>query len=280
MRKSISTINDWARRLFLPLYREKFTQTLWNTDDLTKKQKGWRLKSGQWAPWFYSMRPLGDSPQLFCDCCIAMNDLMSLSDDEIDVIIAVEMAGINSSGGVAVASMLLNQTGRRIGYTRPLPVKRRTPDETVELLKKIGSEVANYGQKSFVEARLRNGDRVAIYDDMSTNLGSKIIARTIVLWQAGLDEISVECDHIFYLLNRGAGNKQAGLDFINEKNQDLYPASLDVNYVIEFDEHLPSLEAVMLPEEFRVISDFQKNPKEFMDKDVRKEVLAMAAKSR
>lgn len=273
------SINDWARYLFPPLYREKFTQTLWNTDDPVKQLNGWTLKNDLWAPWFYNMRPLGDSPKLFCDCCVAMSELISLH-DEVDVLIAVEMAGINSSGGVAVASKLMTGVDRRIGYTRPLPKKTRTPGETAQLLKSMKSEVTNYSQKEFVEARLRNGDRVAIYDDMSTNIGSKIIARTIVLWHAAQKGISVECNDVFYLLNRGAGNKQAGLDFANEKNEDLYPAPLDVNYVIEFNEHLPMLEKDMHPDEYRVISDFQKNPQQFMDEDVQKEVLVSAAKAR
>jgi len=269
---------EWAEKLFIPLYKEKFTQTLWNTDDLIRQKKGWTLKSGQWAPWFYNMRPLGDSPRLFTDCCIAMSDLISMHDD-VDVLIAVEMAGINSSGGMAVASMLLNNIGRRIGYTRPLPKKPRTPEAAARLLREIEEGVEDYGQKEFVECRLKNGDRVAIYDDMAMNLGSKIIARTTVLWQAKQKGINIKCNKIFYLLNRTKGNREIGLEFIDEKNQLLYPEALDVNYIIEFDDHLPTLETVMHPAEYEVISNFQKNPKQFMDKGVQTEVLALAARA-
>lgn len=271
-------LEEWAEKLFVPLYQERYTQTLWNTDDPDKQQNGWVLKSGVWAPWFFNMRPVGSSAELFYGCCAAMASLILAHD--IDMLIAVEMAGINLSGGMAVASYLNEKTERPIGYTRPLPKKVRTPVEAMQLLQSIEADVASYGQKEFVEGRLYNGQRIAIFDDMSTNLGSKIIARLIVLWMAKQKGISVECNKIFYILNRSKGNRQAGLDFANEPEQGLYPAPLDVSYIIEFDDHLPDLQSSMKGPEFDVISQFQKNPGHFQDQDVQKDVLAQVAKSR
>jgi len=273
------TLDMWAERLFVPLYKERYIQTIWNTTDPGKQEKGWVLKSGMWAPWFFNMRDMGDSPLLFFDGCCAMADMISEHDD-VDVLIGVEMAGINLSGGMAVASKILNEIDRRIGYTRPLPKKARKPIEAMQLLHSIGSGVEDYGQKEFVEARLRDGDRVAIFDDMATNLGSKIIARQIVLWMAEQRGVLIECNKVFYLLNRGKGNRQLGLDFANEPEQGLHPASLDVNYVIEFDDRLPSLKSVMHLEEYAVISDFQKDTARFQDEAEQKKVLALAAKTR
>lgn len=279
MGKPFVSLEEWAYRLFVPLYRHKYTQTLWNTDEPDKQAEGWTLKSKMWAPWFFNMRPLGNSPELFYNSCRAMAGMVSVHED-VDVMVSVEMAGINLSGGMAVASIFHNNIEHRIGYTRPLPEKVRTPIEAMKLLQSLESGVADYGQKEFVEARLYDGDRVAIFDDMATNLGSKIIARQIVLWTAKQKGIKVECNKIFYLLNRDRGNRQLGLGFVNEQELGLYPASLDVNYVIEFDDHLPSLQLIMKPEEYEVILNFQKNPKEFQDKDVQKDVLALAAKTR
>lgn len=259
--------------LMIDLYREKYTQTLWNTDNSDKQQNGWRLKNGMWSPWFFNMRPVGSSPELFYRCCASMAKLISTY--EIDMFIAVEMAGINLSGGIAIASFLNEKIKRPIGYTRPLPKKVRTPVEAMQLLKSIETNVADYSQKEFVEARLYNGQRIAIFDDMSTNLGSKIITRLIVLWVAKQKGISVECNKIFYILNRNKGNCQAGLDFAYEPEQGLYPAPLEVNYILEFDDYLPSLRPFMKEPEYEVISEFQKNPAHFQDKDVQKEVLAL-----
>ena len=273
MEKSIS-----AHVLMTDLYRERYTQTLWNTEDIEKQKNGWVLKNEIWSPWFFNMRPVGSSPMLFYTCCAMMAKLISVY--EVDMLIAVDMAGINLSGGMAVASYLNEKIARPIGYTRPLPKKVRTPVEAMQLLRSIETDVAGYGQKEFVEARLYDGQKIAIFDDMSTNLGSKIIARLIVLWMAEQKGISVECNKIFYILNRSKGNRQAGLDFAHEPEQGLYPASLEVNYVLEFDDYLSSLQPFMKEPEFEVISEFQKSSNHFQDKDVQKDVLALADRSR
>jgi len=315
------TIEEWADKLFVPLYKERYIQTLWNTESLVKQTEGWELKGGKWSPWFFNMRPVGSSAELFCDIGLAMADLVL--DHEVDIFIALEMAGINLSGGMAVASLLNHSIGRPIGYTRPLPIKVRKPLEALKLLKEIESgsgdqraknletainlfkklapsdktvqktlkegisllkqiiiNTVDYGQKEYVEARLFNGYRVGIYDDVATTLGSKIIARLIVLWEAKHRGLSVECNKIFYFLNRNPENRQVGLDFANESEPELFPEALDVYYIIEFNDHLPGLQPYMRGAEHEVISEFQKNSGHFQDEDVRKEVLALAAKTR
>ncbi len=317
------SLEEWASRLFVPLYQEEYTQTLWNTEDIKKQEEGWWLKSGKWSPWFFNMRPVGSSPELFYQLCSAMAALTADHDD-IDMFIAVEMAGINLSGGMAVASFLEQLFGRPIGYTRPLPKKARTPMEALtlldaidagavdqqqqnlvkaievlekidlsqlpedqqqqskalELLRAIDFEKVDYGQKEFVEARLIDGSKIGIFDDMAMDIGSKKIARLTVLWEAKRRNVTVECNKIFYILNRNPGNRQAGLDFANEPEQGLYPAPLEVNYIIEFNNHLPDLKTEMKEPEYEVISEFQKNTEHFQDEGVQKDVLRLAAKTR
>jgi len=131
----IHSTEEWAEILFVPLYQEKFLQTLWNTPDPYFQKNGWILKSGKRSPWFFNMRPLGDSPELFFNCCVAMADLISQCED-VDIITAVEMAGVNFSGGMAVASKQLLGIPCRIAYTRPLERKLRTPADAVNCLTK------------------------------------------------------------------------------------------------------------------------------------------------
>jgi hypothetical protein len=269
---------EWADLLIIPLYREMYLQTLWNAAKEKNRLEGWTLKNDSWAPWFYNMRPIGDSAKLFHDVCRAMADLILVH--SLDVLIGIEMAGVPLIGGTAVASLAYNDRSRRIGYTRPLPEKVRTPQECMDLLRKISTASAQqYGQKEFVEARLRNGDIVGIFDDMANNLGSKLIARLIVLWAAQQSRISVTCNKIFYTLNRSANNRKKATDFAFNPELGLVPAELEVDYIIEFDEKLPKLQKVMRPDEYRVIYDFQNNPGHFQDPDVQKEILALAAKA-
>ena len=191
----------------------------------------------------------------------------------MDLLIGVEMAGVPLVG--AVATTLFNM-GRpqRFGYTRPTPIKGVKPADVPAMLAKIESGGFAYGQKDFVEARMKDGDRIAILDDMATTIGSKIVARALVLWQAKQQGLAVVCDHVFYFLNRGGDNRAKGRLFANETEPALSPASLAINYVIEFDNAFPLLKNVMKPREYESIRTFQDDSKNF---DMERAV-AMAAR--
>ena len=265
---------EWGNRLITPLYKEKYLETIWNTTDPRFKGRGWTLKSGVWAPWFFNMRPAGSSPDLFYDICTSMSEMILNYHDNIDFIIGIEMAGVPLVGGVSRA-MCDEGYPIGMGYTRPLPEKPKTPMKCLELLARIDETVTDYSQKEYVEGRIELARNIGIIDDMATDLGSKLIARLIILWQAKLRGVSINCNEILYFLNRNRGNKQKGLDFENEVELGLYPQKLNVDYVIEFDDHLPVLKNVMRPEEFEIIMEFQQNPKQFGGEDRRREVLAM-----
>jgi orotate phosphoribosyltransferase len=319
----------WTERLIVPLYEEGHLQTLWNAKLMKNHREGWRLKNGSWSPYFFNMRQAGDSPGTFHGICSALDHLAE--EANINLAVGVEMAGIPLVGGMQTANFERNFTTKRynyrIGYTRPLPIKPRTPIEAINILawidkgklgnqKKI-SEVINeitvaetwlsnfrprpskeiarikkvidilnaihlnsdqdYGQKEFLEARLNEGDRVGIIDDMSTDLGSKVIARMIVLWQAEKRGIKIDCNRILYLLNRNKENKQKGLGFANETDSRLYPDVLKVDYVIELDDSLRFLKKFMRDEEYELIVAYQKRPEQFQDEGTIKEALALAA---
>ncbi|KKR19856.1 MAG: hypothetical protein UT48_C0028G0010 [Parcubacteria group bacterium GW2011_GWE2_39_37] len=262
--------------MIVPLYRERYLQTIWNAEKQVNQNEGWTLKNKTWAPWFYNMRPVGDSPELFYDVCDVMAELTEKY-PEVNLLTAVEMAGLLPVGGTSIVRSGNGQPVR-IAYTRPLPTKVKTPEEAVIVLNELSTDVAGYGQKDFVEGRLIDGDNIGIFDDMANDLGSKLIARLIVLWYAEQIGCSVQCDHIFYFLNRNLKTLQTIADFPNHSNSTLKPANLKVDYVIEFIEALPLLEKVMAPAEYRVICDFQERPEHFQDVDVQKEVLALAHK--
>jgi orotate phosphoribosyltransferase len=270
---------ECAGRLFVPLYQERFIETLRNTDNLKKQQQGWTLKNGSWALWFFNMRTVGDAKGLFPEVCTAMAEMI-IEDNKVDVLIGVELAGLILVGGVAMA---MKQLGHpvRIGYTRPLPTKVRNPQELIKEIHRIDQSVADYGEKQYVEARFRDGDRVGIVDDMATDIGSKIIARKIVLWQAALLGLRVECNDLYYILNRTKGNKEKAFRFvITEKERELVPEPLYANYIVEFDDCFPQLQAHMLPEEYKSVQLYQGNPALFQDKQVQAEWLAKGAKWR
>lgn len=264
--------------LIVPFYRERHLSTLWNAKEKKFQKEGWMLKGGIWSPWFFNMRPIGDTPELFRKVCNALSDLViEGGGQDINLLVGVEMAGISCVGGT---SILLSKRGypTRFAYTRPLPKKVRTPKEADELLENMSSDVAGYGQKAYVEGRLRDGDRVAIFDDMSSDFASKLIARLIILWQAKQLGIQVECTDVFYFLNRNQDILER-IEKFSKENPTLCPAGIKVNYAIEFEEAMPLLENRMKSDEFRVISDYQKNPAQFQDPEVQREIIEMAKKA-
>lgn len=252
-------MDDGLKDLFIALYRGQFIQTLWNAFDQRNKENGWRLKSKLWVPWFFDMRDLGDEPEVFYSACGEMACMISQHED-INNLLAVEMAGIPLVGGVATHLVSMGAP-KRFAYTRPLKTKVRNPNDLFAALKQ--SAVDDYGQKDLIEGRMRDGDKFAIFDDMATTLDSKIIARAILLYQAAERDIDLTCDTVLYFLDRGKESKKAGLNFVNYPNKDLWPAPLKVDFVISFDEYLPALEEVMTPNEYQAILDHQKDPKRF-----------------
>jgi len=259
----------------VPLYEAKLIQTLWNAERVKNSQEGWTLVSGAKSPWYFNIRPLGCFPRLFSDVSHAMAELVN-EHRGIDLLVGIEMAGIPLVG--AVSPILLEKYGReiKIGYTRPLRHKGLKPEDIVRYLEEEGIDAA-YGQKSLVEVRFSQGDNVAIFDDMATNLGSKIVARYIALWDAGQRGINLSCKTILYFLNRGAKNKELGLAF-RDKAPELFPEELEVDYVLEFNEHLPLLRKAMRPQEYELISQYQKDPEQFQDQTAQKKVFAQVAK--
>ncbi|MBF0538553.1 MAG: hypothetical protein HQL03_09915 [Nitrospirae bacterium] len=287
---------QWSGDLIIDLYKEGYMQTLWNAVDKKNRAEGWWLKSGIWSPWFFNMRHVGSSPKLFYDICSAMADMIAQHD--VDILIGIEMAGIPLVGGIAVAMFTQHKRPQAIGFTRPLPKKARTSKEALQLLQNYDELAGGYGQKSLVEARLYQDSVVGIVDDMATDLESKIIARLLVIREVqrqgasssrvfpavvphyctrtGNKAITPQCNKIFYILNRNRQNRQKGLDFINEKDPQLYPASLELNYIIEFDDVLPSLRTCMRPQEYEAISAFQENKDQFQDEQIRKDLIKLA----
>lgn len=265
-------------RLIIPLYLGKFLQTCWNAKNIYNSLNGWTLVSGLWAMWYLNLRRLASGdPDLYIAVINAMTELV-FDHPEVECLIGIEMAGIPFSS--AVPPLLRQRYGRSIksGYTRPFKQKARKPEEIIKILDEHGSDLLSYGEKDYVEADFEPGERIALIDDMATTLGSKIIRRSVVLWEAEKRGIDVTCNDILYFLDRGNNNKQQGLDFAEKGALELKPAPLNVDYVININEHLPLLKKVMRPAEYATFSAFQKNPGQFQDESAQKEVLAQVAK--
>jgi orotate phosphoribosyltransferase len=261
------------------LYREKYILTLWNTEDEEKRREGWILKGRKWSPWFFNMRAVGGSPELFKQICIVMGNLLASIRvmPIINHVIGVEMAGIP----LASAAWFYNvrsapgRGGLKLGYTRPLPEKTRTLSETWEKYQAwTKNDPAGYGQKSWVEGRIASGDNIAIFDDMSSDLESKLIARFMVMEEARKLQQKVQCNHLIYFLNRNKGTREKALAFSGAEQQ-FYPHQLFAHYYLEFSDHLAALASDMNNEEYQIIGEYQDDQDKFQNEKTQQKILAL-----
>lgn len=247
------------------LYETQHIETLWNAKREEFREKGWTLKSGIWSPWFLNLRPLPSHPELFSKVGYVMAQLYQNEMPDCDRILGVEMAGI------PIASATTTEGFSHLGieipmcYTRPLGDKARTPHDAEILLKKY-KEL--YGEKSLVEGEILSGDNIAIWDDMVTNIGSKLIARMILLYEAdvrGLED--VKCYHIGVLLDREQGESPAA-----EKAKE---AGMVLHSVIPFrSKGLPLLANAMQDAEYGLITDYQTFTQKYQSEEARNYVLS------
>ncbi len=255
----------WALKLLPSIYQKGIIQTLWNTKDLKYLESGWILKNNSWSPWFLNLRALGNFPCLFRDVCYGMAELVDEESYNFNTLIGVEMAGIPLASSLAIILHEYYGKAKKIGYTRPLPRKPRTLEEALTILNNLDLQAFTYGQKSFVEVGFENKDRVAIVDDMATDLSSKLISRLIILREAERRGVQIECNKIFYFLNRNKNNALVA-DYFQYALPELYPAKLEINYLIEFEDCLPLLKSSMRAKEFETIMEYQKDPLPFQKK--------------
>jgi hypothetical protein len=199
-----------------------------------------------------------------------MNHMIRDEVPELTQIVGIEMAGVPLVSAIGTAQ------GPGCGfipysYTRPLPGKKaRNPAEAKLALDQL-KELSDYGQKELVEGRFYEGDVFCITDDMVTDLGSKLIAKLIVEWEMEKRGIRrYDLGHVAVVLDREQGGTEEA-----RKN------GMFLHSLIKFKtDGLNWLKGVMRPEEHALISDYQSDPKKYMDKSLQEKVLAEADRIR
>ena len=259
---------EFAQRILTDLYHERYIETIFNAEEEKYQKKGWTLKSGLWSPWFFNLRPVGATPRIVSDIAYAMNHLVQDEAPGLTQIVGIEMAGVPLVSAIGLA----HGPGCQLipyAYTRPLPgSKARTPAEAKEALKELNFK---YGQKELVEGRFEDGDVLCIVDDMVTDFGSKLIAKSILEFEMERRGVrNVDIKHVAVVLDREQGG--AG----EAASNGMYLHSL-----IKFKtDGLGWLKGVMLPGEHELISDYQNNPQKYQDEKLQREVLEGVSRAR
>lgn len=174
-----------GRDFLTSLYREGMLKT-WLRD----RPEGWELVSGQWSPFYISLRDVPSRPALFRLAVRGMAELVANAAPDANRLLGVAATGVPIAAAVAYAE------GMPMGFTRKVPGARSLAD--------LEREVHRYGGHALVEGEFQPGDRVAIIDDVVTRFGSKEVALRqlqMELDRRGIADVEVAA--VLTLIDRG-----------------------------------------------------------------------------
>jgi len=201
-------------------YRDGIIETIFNTTDPSKREKGWILKNGTNSIYFINLRKAGNSPEFTAKAGKALGYMIKEEAKDLEVLIGVDMAGIPIVSAISSGAYVHSKGKISIpwGYTRPLPPKEngedvRTVEEAVsvlELFKQGKVSGKKWGSHRLVEAEFHNNMVVGIGDDMITDAGSKLIAGTVINYEIASRGLSdVKTKYVVVVMDREQGGREA-----------------------------------------------------------------------
>ncbi|MHA1821197.1 MAG: orotate phosphoribosyltransferase [Promethearchaeota archaeon] len=233
-----------GKEIVLDLYKYGMIRTWYR-----HKKEGWTLHSGLWSPVYINLRNLPSYPGLFRKVGSALASLIKNECGNVSYLVGIATAGVPIASAVAISGSI------PMGYTRK-----------VEGVKDIGSfrsKIAEYGQHTLVEGDFKDGETIALVDDLVTRLTSKLIAVEQVRYELENRKINATCNDIIVLLDREQGAKKMAA----ENGLNLYA-------LIPFrTKGLSWLKKALSGVEYRVIKDYLENPEKYQDKDSRESLL-------
>jgi len=204
------------------------------------KPEGWTLHSGMWSPFYIQLRELCSYPETLTKVGKALSILIHEKAPHISRLVGVAFAGI------PIATSISLESGIPACHTRKI-LGVRTEEE-------MKQAISTYGQHSFVEGIIRDGDALCLIDDLVTGMESKVVARDQVLAEVekrGLSDVT--CDDIAVILDRHQGARQRARDL----NLRLH-CLIDIVY-----DGLLILRDSMSDEEYSIVSDYLTDPEGF-----------------
>lgn len=237
-----------GKEIVLDLYKNRMIKT-WYRD----RPEGWLLVSGIWSPFYIQLRPLSSRPKLLSNVGYALGRLIKEECNNVNKILGVAMAGIP----IAIATSLSENIPAC--FTRKL--------EGVKSIEDLNSFIRSYGEHSIIEGELADGDVIGIIDDLVTKFDSKLIAikqLEVELKVRNLEK--VECSDVIVLLDREQGGQKAAKEN-GIKLHSLIPfTTRGVNW----------LRDLVSDDEYKIISDYLAHPNKYQDRNLQKELCALA----
>jgi uridine monophosphate synthetase len=200
------------------------------------KPEGWTLHSGLWSPFYIQLRELCSYPETLAKVGKALSILIREKAPHVNRLVGVAFAGI------PIATSISLESGIPACHTRKI-LGVRTEEE-------MKQAIITYGQHSFLEGVIEDGDVLCLVDDLVTGMESKVVARDQVLGEIEKRGLSdVKCDDIAVLLDRHQGAQQRAHDL-----------NLQLHYLIDIiNDGLPILKDSMSANEYSIIADYLTN---------------------
>jgi uridine monophosphate synthetase len=204
------------------------------------KPEGWTLHSGMWSPFYIQLRELCSYPETLAKVGKALSILIQEKAPHITRLVGVAFAGI------PIATSVSLESGIPACHTRKI-LGVRTEEE-------MKQAISSYGQHSFLEGIIKDGDALCLVDDLVTGMESKVVAREQVLAEVEKRGLSnVRCDDIAVIIDRHQGARQRA----RALNLRLHPL-IDIVY-----DGLLILKDSMSDEEYTLVSDYLNDPEGF-----------------
>ncbi|MFX1381079.1 MAG: orotate phosphoribosyltransferase [Promethearchaeota archaeon] len=219
------------------------------------RPEGWILFSGLWSPLYINLRHLGSFPSILKKIGYALGRLIQEECNNIDLLIGI------ASAGVPIATAISLENDIPMSYTRKL--------EGVKTLEDFQEKISEYGQHNLVEGIIKEGDNVALVDDLVTKLGSKLIALEQLKTEASKRNINITCKNIIVILDREQGAKE-----LAKKN------GLVLSSLIPFNSKgIHWLKDKFSDIENQIINDYLINTEKYQDIETREELKSLSIKN-
>lgn len=234
-----------GRNLTILLYNMGAIRT-WYRD----KPSGWTLVSGMWSPFYIQLRPIcsyDNAAYLLKYVGRAVWRIMEEEAHNVNKLLGVAFAGIP----IAIATTMVSSIPSC--YTRK--------DESKNHPGHLAKTVASYGEHALIEGELKEGDVIAIVDDVVTKFDSKLVAISQLEHEIKRRQLNakIKCSDVIVLVDREQGAAERARQW-----------GINLHTLIPFSSKgIEWLKGHITSEEYTVIKDYLSEPLMFQDEKVK-----------